>query len=360
MEENTMTSHDPDAPHEDITVELESDSLQSTLLARRSLVGRILSRKLLNRGVVKSILAKAWDEYGDFQITDMGTNMFLFSFTKQKEVMQILPKGPWYVMGHLLSLQFWVPEATLYEVNFDRVSFWTQFHGLPLDVMNTSHRQKSCRSDKAMSSFDQTTPKYNAKLGVPPAKPILQIVQEHGLKRQNRNKMQAGMHEGKSTEGQGKKVTHMPLPRESNMITNQINFAEVQPTSMGLEQEKRLLLGDIGPNGPTPTSATGIDIPHQESAKGKSKMESNDMNEENQLPYIVEFPEDEDQGNSIVPIQQTIQLEEESQLIVGWNKSLSLKRQREVPEIQKEENQDTETNDADQKKRRIFKMEDRS
>ncbi|KAJ1437907.1 hypothetical protein SESBI_03332 [Sesbania bispinosa] len=115
--ENHILVQDSKISNKEITMELESDSIQSTLLARRSLVGKILSQKLLNRGAVKSILAKAWENYDP-------------------------SKAPQYIMGHLLSLQFWVPEAAIYEVNFDKVSFWIQIHGLPLDVMNANNAAK--------------------------------------------------------------------------------------------------------------------------------------------------------------------------------------------------------------------------
>ncbi|KAJ1411644.1 hypothetical protein SESBI_20959 [Sesbania bispinosa] len=115
VEDNHLLMHDTESPDDEFTIELESDPLQSTLLAKRSLVKKILSQKPLNRGVVKSILIKAWENHGEFQITDMGKNMFLFSFGATHEVLEIIKKGPWYIMGHLLSLQFWVPDVTLYE-----------------------------------------------------------------------------------------------------------------------------------------------------------------------------------------------------------------------------------------------------
>lgn len=43
-----------------MTIELELDKVTSQEIAKRSLVGKVLSDKMLNRGSVKSMLAKAW------------------------------------------------------------------------------------------------------------------------------------------------------------------------------------------------------------------------------------------------------------------------------------------------------------
>ncbi|KAJ1394729.1 hypothetical protein SESBI_33979 [Sesbania bispinosa] len=121
----------------------------------------------------------------------MGVNLLLFTFQDKKEVLEVIKKGPWFVMGHILSLQSWVPQASVYELNFNKVSFWVQLHGLPLDMMNTKnaakivncigHEQKSCSKDKVMSTIDRRTPKFSAKLGVPLAKSILALAREQGF-----------------------------------------------------------------------------------------------------------------------------------------------------------------------------------
>lgn len=51
-------------------------------------------------------------------------------------------KGPWYVMNHVVSLQYWIPEASVYELDFNRISVWVQIHGLPLGAMNVKNATK--------------------------------------------------------------------------------------------------------------------------------------------------------------------------------------------------------------------------
>ncbi|KAJ1416270.1 Zinc finger, CCHC-type [Sesbania bispinosa] len=126
--------------NEEIIVELESDQLQSLQLGKRSLVGKVCSSKILNKGVVKSIiLLKAWRSPNEVKVTNMGINKFLFTFLTKDEAKDVIDKGPWYVMGIIINLQYWVPQISAHE---DRVPFWVQLHGLPLEMMSTTNAAK--------------------------------------------------------------------------------------------------------------------------------------------------------------------------------------------------------------------------
>ncbi|KAJ1426339.1 Zinc finger, CCHC-type [Sesbania bispinosa] len=126
----------------EVTVELEDNGIDSLQLAKRSIVCKVLAPKPLNKTAVKGILIKAWGEPKDIQITDMGINTFLFIFNDGNEVKEVMKKAPWFVMGYLTSLQFWIPEASIFEIDFSITSFWAQIHGLPLDIINTSNAAK--------------------------------------------------------------------------------------------------------------------------------------------------------------------------------------------------------------------------
>ncbi|KAJ1417307.1 Zinc knuckle CX2CX4HX4C [Sesbania bispinosa] len=525
MEENQIIAQDPNYSDSELTIELESDLLNNTLIAKNSLIGKILAPKLLNRGAVKSILAKAWSDYGDFQITDMGINLLLFSFTEKKEITDILQKGPWYVMGHLLSLQFWVLEAAIYDINFDRVSFWIQIHGLPLEVMKTSnaakiissfgevlevenpevegkllrtfmraralidikkpfvtgcwvpiknlpkawiilkyerlqalcfncrvigHEQKTCKNAKVMSHFGRTVPKYNAKLGVPPAKTILQLFQEQGEWRKTRASMKenirrdpeesseqagglaqtsqgaAGPTESEHPQtsqldqrGATAKNAHIVDEQSSNnrgVVADKKREKEPPNNTRQMSEQVHVMsevLNDLNPPvnplpkgfhsnwasgvqrhmcdpntdyGPNPPAITKIDL-HElqprarlgpgnsenlglvpefyglskeevlldypspatqkyeganlgpaevfkcreiilKSFKKKSQKEPNLDTAENSPAYFVEFPEEEEVNEGMGAEMKTILKEEESQLIVGLNNCLTLKRGR--------------------------------
>lgn len=85
---------------EELTVELDQDRAESIDIAKRSLVGKILSGRLLNRGAVKTILSKAWGDLVGLQITDLGPNIYMFTFAEEKDVVEVMKRGPWFVMNH--------------------------------------------------------------------------------------------------------------------------------------------------------------------------------------------------------------------------------------------------------------------
>ncbi|KAJ1412390.1 hypothetical protein SESBI_20511 [Sesbania bispinosa] len=97
---------------ESVTIQLEGEGEESLDLARRSLVGKILWEKALNRGAIK------------------------------RKAKVVMTNGTWNVMGHLISLQHWVPQASVYEINYDLVPFWVQLHGMPLEYMTTKNVAK--------------------------------------------------------------------------------------------------------------------------------------------------------------------------------------------------------------------------
>ncbi|KAJ1387655.1 Zinc knuckle CX2CX4HX4C [Sesbania bispinosa] len=124
----------------EVLLEVEGDA--GIKAAQRMLVGRVMTEKSLNRAAVKEILAKAWGLLEDLNISDLGPNVFLFNFKEAKQARKAMDEGPWFVMGHLLSLQHWIPKASVFEVNYDWAEFWVQLHNLPLEFMSDTNAVK--------------------------------------------------------------------------------------------------------------------------------------------------------------------------------------------------------------------------
>lgn len=128
--------------YEEVTVELDEDKKVSVEIAKRTLVGKFFSDKLLNRGAVKTVVSKAWGEPDGLQISDLGPNTFLFTFKDDSTTVDIMRKGPWFIMNQLLNIQRWIPEASVFEVDFSRVPFWVQLHGMPYGTMKIRNVSK--------------------------------------------------------------------------------------------------------------------------------------------------------------------------------------------------------------------------
>ncbi|KAJ1422670.1 Zinc finger, CCHC-type [Sesbania bispinosa] len=142
MEVAESSSQLQPANMEDIEVQLDDNVTEAAKLAKHTLVGRILAARSLNRNAVKEILSKAWNVQEELNISDLGPNVFLFNFSDRKIAARVLEEGPWFVMGNLLSLQYWTPEATVFEINYDLVGFWIQLHGIPLELMTSKNATK--------------------------------------------------------------------------------------------------------------------------------------------------------------------------------------------------------------------------
>ncbi|KAJ1426821.1 hypothetical protein SESBI_10074 [Sesbania bispinosa] len=343
---------------EELTVELECDDIQSFQLASRSLVGKIFSSKILNKGAVKNILMKAWKCPNEVQITDMGINRFLFTFLTKDEAKVVLDKG------------LWVP-------------FWIQLHGLPLEMMSTTnaakilgkigevqevdnpfvgrHEQKNCKLEKIMESSSSSTPKFSPKLGVPPAKAITILMKEQGLWKKASTSSMEDKAENKDEEkeeakGQGQDVGDTAT-KGDHKAAKKHKWGPVSPQALLLPLLLLLPLIRLSLN-PDPTtfhksplehvnfkspSVTTIDLSEDYPSPKQNKYEGAMLAQEqirkcrkaigkehSELGYFVEFPEDDSDTKdySKKVNSSTLQAEDENTVIVGWNSPLSLKRKR--------------------------------
>lgn len=127
---------------DDLTIQLEEEENDTNMLhAQRTLVGKVLSDRSLNRGAIKNILSKAWGDPEGLQISDVSMNVFMFIFKHKEEAHEVIRKGPWYVMGKLVSLQQWSHQAVMKEMDFSKVGFWIQVHGLPVEYMKVKNAE---------------------------------------------------------------------------------------------------------------------------------------------------------------------------------------------------------------------------
>lgn len=66
------------------TVELEEYCPQRVELVKRTLMGRFMTDRLVNRGGANAILPKAWGTYEKMEVSGLGPNMFMFTLKMLK------------------------------------------------------------------------------------------------------------------------------------------------------------------------------------------------------------------------------------------------------------------------------------
>ncbi|KAJ1396296.1 Zinc finger, CCHC-type, partial [Sesbania bispinosa] len=156
---------------EGLEVLLEAEGESGLRAAQRMLVGKVLSDKTLNRGATKEILSKAWGSPVDLHFSDLGPNSFLFNFSEASQARKAMDDGPWFVMGHLLSLQHWIPKASVHEVNYNL--------GFCFSCGIIGHDSRRCNKEKVMAIQDSSRPIYGSFLGVPPARTMAAIAADN-------------------------------------------------------------------------------------------------------------------------------------------------------------------------------------
>ncbi|KAJ1390976.1 Zinc finger, CCHC-type [Sesbania bispinosa] len=118
---------------------LEPENQDSHLLGKYTLIGKIISRKLINKTTTKTMILKGWGAIDKVSISDIGPNKFLFHFTDEDLMKRIIREAPWNVLGNHLNIQPWNPELSIEEVSFNLSPFWIQIHGLPIEMMTVKN-----------------------------------------------------------------------------------------------------------------------------------------------------------------------------------------------------------------------------
>lgn len=133
-----------DSP-EELTEILVPENKDNMKLAKRPLVGQLHSTKAQNKAATKGIKCKTWSAYKNLQISDLGKNMFLFTFENENDCSEVLNRSPWFFLNHLMCLHYWIPSITADEMNFDPSPFWVQIHNLPMDLLNAQMEELYCK-----------------------------------------------------------------------------------------------------------------------------------------------------------------------------------------------------------------------
>lgn len=86
MEVGTPSAREMSKSLDDETIQLGEDDETKLVHSQKALVGKIITWRILNKGAIKQMLLKAWELYDGVQVSDVGFNMFLFTFNREEEV----------------------------------------------------------------------------------------------------------------------------------------------------------------------------------------------------------------------------------------------------------------------------------
>ncbi|XP_019149753.1 PREDICTED: uncharacterized protein LOC109146514 [Ipomoea nil] len=97
-----------------------------------SVVGHFLTKKLIKVEYMRQVLASVWQPVFGMRVTELHSNLFLFAFYHETDMVRVLEEGPWSFDNHTLVCRR-VPAGYLPgEVKLDTLDMWIQVYDLPL------------------------------------------------------------------------------------------------------------------------------------------------------------------------------------------------------------------------------------
>lgn len=124
------------AAREKVVMITEEESVRGQKRLERVVVGKIFSKRSVNRETLRSNLSKILRARGSTEIEMVGHNLFVISFTLEADKRVALEDGPWHFFQELMVLKQTLPMQTLMEVLFDDISIWVQCHNVPIECMD--------------------------------------------------------------------------------------------------------------------------------------------------------------------------------------------------------------------------------
>ncbi|TXG64630.1 hypothetical protein EZV62_011624 [Acer yangbiense] len=109
---------------------------ESVMEVSHCLVGKILSRKRVNREAFQTVMTKLWNTKGGLEIETVGENTFLFHFDRLEDRALVWTRGTWHFNNCLLILEKLMGPGEISKMQFKRAEFWVQNFNIPLICMN--------------------------------------------------------------------------------------------------------------------------------------------------------------------------------------------------------------------------------
>lgn len=95
-----------------------------------TLIGRITNPRTQNTRALVDFFLQHWSVVGQFTGRDLGPHLFQFKFESERDLLEILKKGPFHFKRWMVLLQRWEP---IVSDDFPSdISFWIKIHGIPL------------------------------------------------------------------------------------------------------------------------------------------------------------------------------------------------------------------------------------
>ena len=106
------------------------------------MAGKFLSKRQINLEAVVKALKPIWKMSENFEVQDVGDNIFLYLFQKEEDMNQVMWASLWSFNKYLLVLHKFEPRDSVSTIGFDRAPFWIQIHGLRMRMQTKEVAEK--------------------------------------------------------------------------------------------------------------------------------------------------------------------------------------------------------------------------
>ena len=109
-----------------------------------SIAAKFTTKRAINVDSIARTFNPLWRAKKGFKIQKIGDHEMLFSFEKMEDVDRILNSEPWSFDKHLIIMQRYDHEQPFQDIKFEKTTFWSQVHGLPMKYMTIAAVEKVC------------------------------------------------------------------------------------------------------------------------------------------------------------------------------------------------------------------------
>nr|POE82681.1 hypothetical protein CFP56_61986 [Quercus suber] len=107
---------------------------QKELVVQR-LVGKFLTKRVLNVDVVARTFKPLWKPIGELKLQDIGDNILLFKFEDILDLERVLEYEPWSYDRNLVVFQRTIDAELALLLDYSSTTFWMQIHNIPLNLV---------------------------------------------------------------------------------------------------------------------------------------------------------------------------------------------------------------------------------
>ncbi|TXG51519.1 hypothetical protein EZV62_024043 [Acer yangbiense] len=133
-----MTLKDREGPVRTLKSNLKEAVLQRLA---NSLVGKVLSPKIVHRDGFKAVMKKIWQTRDGVEIETVDGNIFTFQFGNTEDKKRIISGGPWCFNDALIVMEEPRGMGNVQHMKFNKAEFWVQIHNAPLICMSEEIRR---------------------------------------------------------------------------------------------------------------------------------------------------------------------------------------------------------------------------